>query len=196
MRNIQAEQMMLDRLKNPFPENLVKWRVGKVSKDGKKAIALAYIDARDVIKRLDEVCGMAGWQSKQLPFDKGFVCEIGILINDQWVFKSDASGFTNIEAVKGGASGALKRAASAWGVGRYLYYLKAEWVAINEFKQIVNPPKLPKWALPNAELWEDAAEAGIDQSVGMDSEYADEVIINKTSKIAEAYKNSNKRGSM
>jgi hypothetical protein len=39
-----------------FPRDVVSWRAQTVSKNGDKALALAYIDARDVMRRLDDVC--------------------------------------------------------------------------------------------------------------------------------------------
>ena len=49
---------------------------------------------------------------------------------NEWIKKSDGSGATDIEPVKGGLSGALKRAASVLGIGRYLYTLEGKWVKI------------------------------------------------------------------
>ena len=46
-----------DELKAPFPGDKIHWRVGARTKDKSKGIPLAYIDARDVMERLDEVLG-------------------------------------------------------------------------------------------------------------------------------------------
>src|SRR5690242_18515919 len=60
----------------PFPLDRVSWRVGstnkaKVQKEtgdpnakATKGVALAYIDARDVMGRLDAVMGIDGWDSQ------------------------------------------------------------------------------------------------------------------------------------
>ena len=45
---------MLSQLSIPFPVNKIHWRVGATTKDKSKGIALAYVDARDVMKRLDD----------------------------------------------------------------------------------------------------------------------------------------------
>src|SRR3546814_5026472 len=42
-------------LSKPFPPSAVSWRSQSLTKDGTKALALAYIDARDVMRRLDDV---------------------------------------------------------------------------------------------------------------------------------------------
>ena len=56
---ISAE--LLAALAKPFPADSIHWRVGSTTKDGKRGMALAYIDARDVMDRLDEVC-CGEWQ--------------------------------------------------------------------------------------------------------------------------------------
>lgn len=105
-------------LKRPFPLNRIHW----VNK-GKGGL-LAHLTARDVMVRLDDVCGVAGWKSEIIYHPNGVaVCNLSILICGMWVTKSDASGETNFEAEKGASSTAFKRSASAWGIGRYLYVL-------------------------------------------------------------------------
>jgi hypothetical protein len=61
------------------------------------------------------------------------VCEIGIKCGDEWVWKADGAGDSDIEAEKGALSDAFKRAAVRWGIGRYLYKLKSPWVALKAF---------------------------------------------------------------
>jgi len=43
---------------------------------------------------------------------------------------------------------AFKRAASCYGLGRYLYNLAEMWVPLNECRQPIELPALPQWALP------------------------------------------------
>lgn len=157
----QVQDAILKQLKEPFRPEFIKWRVGQTTKDKTKAAALAYLDAREVYKRLDDVCGCGGWQSKLIEIKDGFTCELSILIDGQWITKSDSADFTDIESIKGGASSALKRAAAVWGIGRYLYYLPRVWVGYDDTrKQLKEIPELPEWALPKANLerWEDVAE--------------------------------------
>jgi len=142
---------MLDALKEPFDTKVIHWRVGATTKDKDKGIALAYVDARDVMKRLDEVCGIAGWQNRYIMNGAYPVCELGLLIEGNWVWKSDGAGATDYEGEKGALSDAFKRAAVRFGVGRYLYYLPNEWVAIKpagKSCKIISPPDLPSWAKP------------------------------------------------
>ena len=121
--------MDMKALSAPFPPEAVHWRAQSVTKDGTKALALAYIDARDVMDRLDEVCGPENWQTEYLETAKGrLICRLSLRIGDEWVTKSDGAGETQVEGDKGAISDALKRAAVSWGIGRYLYRLPAPWV--------------------------------------------------------------------
>jgi hypothetical protein len=96
-------------------------------------MALAYLDARDVMDRLDAVCDPGGWQSEHYAAGGGrLACKIGIKVDDEWIWKSDGAGESQFEAEKGAFSGALKRAAVCWGIGRYLYDMPAPWVPCEE----------------------------------------------------------------
>jgi hypothetical protein len=124
---------IFEQLAAPFDPSEVDWRVGSTTKDKAKGMALAYIDARTVMDRLDAVCGPAGWQNKYVMEGSKTVCEIGILCGETWVWKADGAGDSDVEAEKGALSDAFKRAAVRWGVGRYLYNLKSPWVALKAF---------------------------------------------------------------
>lgn len=120
--------MNLKYLSAPFPRQAVHWRAQTVARSGDKALALAYLDARDVMDRLDMVCGPENWQDEYTETARGRVlCKIGIRVGDDWVWKSDGAGETAVEGEKGGISDALKRAAVHWGIGRYLYRFDAVW---------------------------------------------------------------------
>lgn len=124
------------KLDSTFPRESIHWRAQAVANG--KALALAYIDARDVMERLDAVCGPSGWQLEHYDCGSGRIaCKLGIYFPGegtegdrygQWIFKSDGAGATQIEGDKGAFSDAFKRSAVMWGVGRYLYDLGATWV--------------------------------------------------------------------
>jgi len=141
--------MDLVQLKKPFPVNSIRWRVGATTSDKSKGIALAYIDARDVMGRLDEVCGPENWQCRY-PFTG--CCEVGIKVESEWIWKANGAGVTDYEAEKGQYSDSFKRAAVLWGIGQYLYDLPNVWVPIKQKGRsyvIETPPSLPDWATPN-----------------------------------------------
>ncbi len=136
-----------EQLKAPFDPKIVHWRVGATTQDKTKGIALAYIDARDAMKRFDDVCGDL-WQV-EYPFDG--CCRVGVKIESEWLWRSNGAGETQVEGEKGRYSDAFKRAAVLWGVGRYLYYLPNEWVPLKAQGRshvLAQKPTLPPWALP------------------------------------------------
>lgn len=136
-----------EKLKRPFKASKISWRVGATNKDKTKAIALAYIDARDVMERLDEVFGM-NWQCKYSHAENKTICELSVLVDGIWITRSNGAGDSDIEAEKGAISDAFKRAGVMFGIGRYLYDLPNEWVEINEYKKIVKTPTLPAGFYP------------------------------------------------
>jgi hypothetical protein len=165
---------ILKQLKDPFDPKLVKFRPG----GGK---SLAYIDARDVMKRLDDVMGPENWQDDYVDVVGGKVCILNLRIEGEWIHKSNGANDTKVESVKGGLSNALKRAAVNWGVGRYLYYLPS-WCNAG------NVDQWPKWALPGSDVvnWEDIAELEAGTDTGMDQEEVAVATINLIEKINAA----------
>lgn len=125
--------MELTDLLKEFPKEAISWRAQSLTKDGKKALALAYIDARDVMNRLDEVIGPANWQDEYFMIGQRTFCKLGIKVDDNWVWKWDVAADTDVEAEKGAVSDAFKRAAVKWGIGRYLYAMPANWVPCESY---------------------------------------------------------------
>ncbi len=82
---------------------------------------LLYKDARSDYRILDEVVGAGNWQCEFYECKGTLFCRVGILIDGNWVWKSNAGAPSNMEAAKGEASDAMKRSCFAWGIGRELY---------------------------------------------------------------------------
>lgn len=118
-----------------FPHEAISWRAQSLTRDGEKAMALAYIDARDVMDRLDSVVGAANWSDRYDFSGPRTICYLSIKIDGEWVTKADGAGDTAVEAEKGAISDAFKRAAVKWGIGRYLYDLDAPWVPCNSYEK-------------------------------------------------------------
>jgi hypothetical protein len=102
-------------LNKPFPVSKVQHRKGPGGKE------LAYITARDVMDRLDEVFKPWGWQTKYEYLGGRMVCYLSCKVSGEWVTKADGADDTQIEGAKGGISDSLKRAAVNWGIGRIYY---------------------------------------------------------------------------
>lgn len=125
-------------LKKPFPDDAIHWRIGSRSGDKKKGMPLAYIDARDVMDRLDEVVGGGHWEDSYTETSSGrVICSLTIDYPGIGpVTKTDGAGNTGTEGEKGAISDAFKRAAVKHGIGRYLYSMPNQWV---EFKKERSP---------------------------------------------------------
>jgi len=123
------EQDPFELLSAPFPQDIIKWRAQTLTRDHSKAMALAYVDSRDIMDRLDQVISPESWQCdyKDSPTGK-LACGIGIRCNDEWIWKWDGAGDTDVEGAKGAFTDSFKRAAVKWGIARYLYALKSPWV--------------------------------------------------------------------
>lgn len=129
--------MDLKKLKEKIP---FQWRVQSFSKNKPTASCVAYIDARDVMKVLDEVCGAENWSSDFKDIGGQTFAGIGIKYGDFWIWKWDTGSESNIEKEKGQASDSLKRAAVQWGIGRFLYDMEVKYVPANESKTASNFP--------------------------------------------------------
>jgi len=160
--------MDLKQLSAPFPADAIDWRIGQAGKgaSGKMyAKVLAYLTSRAVMDRLDDVCGPLNWKNDYRAGPAGgIVCALSIwdAEKNEWITKHDGAENTDIEAIKGGLSDAMKRAAVQFGIGRYLYNLGETFAECSDTKQqgwnyakakdgsifYWQTPNLPAWALP------------------------------------------------
>lgn len=163
----------LRRLAEPFPADDVEWRVSRagMGRSGIYCKVLAYITARAIQARLDDVCGPENWVNEPPRYNElrpgivSIACGITIRLDSQWLTKWDVAEPTNIEPAKGGFSGAMKRAGAQWGIGRYLYRLDETYAEVADkggrgwnWAQLPEKiggatyywktPTLPGWALP------------------------------------------------
>lgn len=164
--------MDIKKLSAFFAPKDIEWRAQQVgfTKDGKPwAMVLAYITNRAIMARLDEVVGPMNWCNEfRVDSDNAISCGISIYDaeKNRWVTKWDAAEATDIEAIKGGRSSAMKRAGVQWGIGRYLYQLdttfaecrierpsaqeKHEWTQAKSEGKVLywRTPSLPAWCTP------------------------------------------------
>jgi hypothetical protein len=137
-------------LATPFEATEVKFKPQTVS--GNRALAVPFVDARVIQDRLDEVLGVMGWQDSYecLP-DGAVVCRLRIRLGAEWITKEDVGGQSEQpdegDRRKAAFSDALKRAAVKFGIGRYLYRQKPQWVDYDPQKrQFLRAPTLPSFS--------------------------------------------------
>jgi hypothetical protein len=155
---------LFTQLAEPFDPSEIKWRVTHTNRDGNRGAVIAYADPRAYTDRLNQLFTPTGWTRSyqvstvssvtRMKRDKliqtgkvlvtctltitGLGCHSGS--GEEWADEQNA--MTTAEAQ------AFKRAASCYGLGRYLYNFVEMWVPLNEYRQPAEFPKLPHWALP------------------------------------------------
>ena len=178
MGKYETQDEILAALAAPFAPKDIEWRIqssGMSERNGQQqpwARVLAYVNARAIRRRLNEVLGPAGWQTTHFAVGDRIGCAIGVKLDSEWVWKSDGAGDTQFESDKGAFTSAFKRAAYSWTIGEYLYDLPVGWAQFHndgEYRDEIkasgqqrgtwyrwSPPKLPSWALPREHQQESA----------------------------------------
>lgn len=123
-------------LSAPFAPEAVEWRIAQgKGKPGERAQLVAFISARDVAQRLDDVVTPGGWSFDWTPLHvdaAGNVQTARGALTLLGVTKADIGTASNYEPSKGCVSDCLKRCAVLWGIGRYLYGLPAVWITLDD----------------------------------------------------------------
>ena len=113
----------------------IEVRVSRVTNAGVEL--LLYKTSRTDMDILDETVGPEFWQTDYKEFKGTLFGGIGIWCDGQWVWKWNAGAPSNMEAQKGEASDAMKRAGFTWGIGRELYTAPRIFVYADKCQKIV-----------------------------------------------------------
>jgi len=156
---------IITALSEPFPSDEVEFKPGALNGDKTKALALAYVDSRLYFQRLNLVC--PEWQDEYQVItlqDRIVVlCRLTILGitrtgDGECLLSAGEEAEENV--VTTASAQAFKRACVKFGLGAYLYALPQQWCEYDHAKRkIVNPPRLPDWAVPASEKSNDQALA-------------------------------------
>jgi hypothetical protein len=161
---------ILTQLEEPFDPELIYFKPQAINKSKDRAIAAAYADPRAYSDRLNAVVGANGWSRhykvrtinpipgpdpkdwKNKYIYKGKVLVVATLIIEG-IGKNSGTGESDAvdeNAITSAEAQAFKRAATCFGLGRYLYDLpKNQWVPYDDTsRRITEPPELPDWAIP------------------------------------------------
>lgn len=119
-------------------ESDIEVRVNRITNAGVEL--LLYKDARCDMRILDETVGVLNWQCEYYEHKNTLFCKVGIFTDYEraptWVWKSNAGAPSNMEAQKGEASDAFKRACFTWGIGRELYTAPRIFVYADKCKSL------------------------------------------------------------
>ena len=154
------------QLTEPFDPSEIKWRVTHTTRDGSRGAVIAFADPRAYSDRLNQVFTPSGWtrtyevntvssvtrikKDKLIQTGKVLVtCTVTIAglgthadSGEEWADEENA--MTSAQAQ------AFKRACICFGLGRYLYNFAEMWVPLNQYRQPINLPPMPQWALPKS----------------------------------------------
>lgn len=157
---------LVAQLTEPFDPSEIKWRVTHTTPDGSRGAVIAFADPRAYSDRLNQVFTPSGWtrtyevntvssvtrikKDKLIQTGKVLVtCTVTIAglgthadSGEEWADEENA--MTSAQAQ------AFKRACICFGLGRYLYNFAEMWVPLNQYRQPINLPPLPQWALPKS----------------------------------------------
>ena len=125
-------------LAKPFAPEDLEWRLQQTIADKCRGLAVPYVTNRAIQDRLDDVVGPENWHNEFKPWHgngkkESQICGISIFFEGRgFVTKWDGAEDTDIEAIKGGLSDSMKRAAVQWGIGRVLYKMEPVWVTVEQ----------------------------------------------------------------
>lgn len=130
-------------LERPFDASEVDWKPQAYTKEKDRALAVAYVDARAVGSRLDEVFGYT-WSDHYEVIentDSRLVVECiitvqledGNTIQRRDVGEETADNLGEVSRYKSAYSDAFKRAGVKFGIGRYLYALGGTWEEVGKY---------------------------------------------------------------
>ena len=148
----------LEAMAEPFSVMSVEWKPGATTQDKTRALALAYVESRAYITRLNELAD-GDWSDEYQVFTLSdrvaVICRLTIYGvtrtgDGEALLKYGDSADEN--ALTSASAQAFKRACVKFGLGAYLYDLPQVWCDYDQkSRRIVNPPKLPEWAVPFGE---------------------------------------------
>lgn len=127
----------------PLKAEEVECRVSQCTDKG--VSLLLYKTSRTDMDLLDETVGAENWQKDYKTIDGKMFCGIGVKCDGEWIWKWDTGTPSNMEAQKGEASDAAKRAGFCWGIGRELYTAPRIWVWANKCRKLEQRQN-GKWA--------------------------------------------------
>lgn len=161
----EEQRKLFAELEVPFDPALVKWRVVRTAKSGRRGAVLPLADPRAYSDRLNHLFTPTGWSFERQ------ITTVPNLTRKLWDGKSISSGKVIVagtvaihrlashdghgeawadreHSVSSAEAQALRRACCEFGLGRYLYWFRETWVTLNRRGEPIHPPFLPEWALP------------------------------------------------
>jgi len=124
---------ILDKLAEPFPPDVIEFKPGATNggkdKPATKALALAYVEVREYVERLNKAVG-ADWSDSYtfiVPTGELIMCSLTICgVTRCDIGEKDSK---DVNTATSAIAQAFKRACVKFGLGRHLYDVDKVWVA-------------------------------------------------------------------
>ena len=125
---------IMEALAQPFPAEAIQWKPGATNGDKTRGLALAYVDLRHYIDRLNEVAG-PDWSDDYEVQEGGKVVVCRLTVSG--VTRSDVGEAppNDENTATTALAQAFKRACVKFGMGAYLYRLPRQWVEYDAQKR-------------------------------------------------------------
>jgi hypothetical protein len=160
--NFEKLKELVSELEVPFDPSVIEWRVTNTANAEHRGQIIPYASPRAYTDRLNALVLPAGWTRKyavhtsvnfERAKDKKIVAKI-LVTCELTVFGVGSHSATgeewadNENALTAAEAQAFKRAATCFGLGRYLYHFTGTWVDLDERKRPKSVPRLFGWATP------------------------------------------------
>lgn len=130
----QLTKEILDKLSAPFSADSVSIKIQTKPNSNGNSLCVAYIDARDVMQRLDDIAAGNWSDDYRTAPSGGLECALTIF----GVTRRDVGSTDNEnEPEKSAYSDAFKRAAVKFGVGRFLYFLPSLYAKVKDMGKYI-----------------------------------------------------------
>lgn len=127
--NIEGRMVgIMESLAAPFPTGVVYWKPQTMAKDDRRGLAVPYADPRAYLDRLNETVP-GEWHSRAtftVAANKLF-CVVDLVVLGVTRYGDGEAELDEANAGPAASAQAFKRAATAFGLGRYLYDLPTPW---------------------------------------------------------------------
>lgn len=118
---------VMQALAQPFPAEAIQWKPGATNRDKTRGLALAYVDLRHYIDRLNEVAG-THWSDDYEVQEAGKVVLCRLTIAGVTRCDVGEAPPNDENTATTALAQAFKRACVKFGLGAYLYRLPRTWV--------------------------------------------------------------------
>ena len=156
--SLERVRELFAALEVPFKAKQVEWRVTNTTKNGQRmrGQVVPYADQRAYTDRLNVLFTPAGWTRKYAIYtsasfertkDQKIVAKV-LVACELTIFGLGSHSATgeefadNENALTAAEAQAFKRAASCFGLGRYLYNFTGTWVDLDDYKRPKSVPQL------------------------------------------------------